>query len=146
MSTKDYVFAIYIGARPEQVWEALTHPDFTAQWWGGRRLQSDWQVGSPVQSIRPDGGIDFKGKILQAEFGKVLSYTFESMNPNIPPTTVTYQMQDMRETVKFTMTQAGHDPDSQVFIMVREGWIAILSSMKSLLETGKPLVYSFWKG
>jgi uncharacterized protein YndB with AHSA1/START domain len=43
---------------------------------GGRRIQSDWNVGSPVRHVREDGGIDWEGEVLQAQPPRLLSYTF----------------------------------------------------------------------
>ncbi len=39
-----YVYVTYIESSPERVWEALTDPDLTAQYWGHSNV-SDWQAG-----------------------------------------------------------------------------------------------------
>ena len=44
------------------------------------------------------------------------------------------------------LTHTGVSPGNPSYKMTIEGWTAILSSLKTLLETGKPLVYTFWKG
>jgi hypothetical protein len=41
------------------------------------------------------------------------------------------------------VTHEGFADDSVVFDGISKGWPAILSSLKSLLETGKPLVIPF---
>ena len=50
---------------------------------------------------------------------------------------MTYDIEPEGETVKLTVT---HESDGEVFIeKVSGGWPKILSSLKSLLETGEPL-------
>jgi hypothetical protein len=43
--------------------------------------------------------------------------------------------------MKLTLTHDEFAPGSTVFEDINEGWPVILSSLKSLLETGEPLVY-----
>jgi len=45
----------------------------------------------------------------------------------------------MGPSVKLTVTHDDFDPGSKVLAAVRNGWPMILSSLKSLLETGNPL-------
>lgn len=147
MSTSEFVYRAYIGTTPDKLWQALTSSEFTQQYWGGRRIESDWQTGSPVRILKPDGTADVEGTVLQADKPRLLSYTWVSKNmPALGPTQVTFELQDMGETVRFTLTHTGVDADNAATKMVLEGWTAILSSLKSMLETGKPLVYSFWRG
>jgi uncharacterized protein YndB with AHSA1/START domain len=61
------------------VWQALTDGEFTRRYWGGRRIESDWQVGSPVKHVREDGGVDWQGEVLQSERPRLLSYTFHML-------------------------------------------------------------------
>src|SRR5262249_13620643 len=49
-----YVYVTYIESSPERVWEALTDPDLTAQYWGHSNV-SDWQAGSLWGHRRGDG-------------------------------------------------------------------------------------------
>jgi uncharacterized protein YndB with AHSA1/START domain len=50
-----FVYVSYIATTPEELWQALTDGEFTRRYWGGRRIQSDWNVGSPVKHLREDG-------------------------------------------------------------------------------------------
>ncbi len=67
MNKPEFVYITYIEATPEAVWQALTSPEFTARYWAGRRIESDWQVGSPVRHLRPDGGDFGEGEVLAAD-------------------------------------------------------------------------------
>src|SRR6478672_10883715 len=47
MGQTEFVYVTYINTTPEALWQALTDPVFTLQYWG-IGLQSDWKVGSPI--------------------------------------------------------------------------------------------------
>ena len=42
-----FVYVIYIASTPEKVWQALTDPSMTEQYWFGVRVAADWKVGDP---------------------------------------------------------------------------------------------------
>lgn len=63
MSNRTFVYETYIDTTAEKLWEALTNPQFTEQYWGGRRIRSDWEKESTVKHIRPDGGFDWQGEV-----------------------------------------------------------------------------------
>ena len=46
MSKPEFVYVIYIHAAPEKIWQALMDPEMTKEFWGRRRNQSDWKIGS----------------------------------------------------------------------------------------------------
>ena len=52
---------------------------------------------------------------------------------------VTFDLEPHGATVKLTVVHDGFDPGSTVRDMVQEGWPALLSSLKTLLETGNTL-------
>ena len=57
------------------------------------------------------------------------------------PTLVTYEIERAGDAVKLTLIQAHDRPiDDDILSGGRQGWPAILSSLKSLLETGQALV------
>jgi hypothetical protein len=66
----DYVYVTYIEASPEQVWNALTDADLTAQYWGHSNV-SDWQTGSGWEHRRVDG----------SEIADVIGTVLESVSP-----------------------------------------------------------------
>lgn len=76
MEKPSYVYVTYIATTPERLWEALTDGRFTRQYWGGRRITSDWKIGAPVSHVREDGCIDWVGQVLRYEPPRLLSYTF----------------------------------------------------------------------
>lgn len=147
MSQETFVYVTHINTTPEKLWDAFTKPEFTQQYWGGNRIQSDWTTGASVKFLRPDGGIDLKGEILAAEPPRLLSYTFQCQTPdhaNEPPSKVKFEINISYGVTKLTVTHEGLEPGSRNFLEVSTGWQAILSSLKTLLETGAPLPFT-WK-
>ena len=72
---------ITINAEPAVVWDALTNPEKTKQYFFNCRVISDWKAGSPITFkgrmflIIP---IEMKGEIIQATPGKLLKYTLKN--------------------------------------------------------------------
>ena len=122
------------------MWQALTDGEITSRYWGGRRIVSDWQVGSPVKHSREDGGIHWQGEVLQWVPPPLLSYAFHMLisgqHRQERSTRVTFELQPMKSFVKLTLT---HDDFDAMFEMTRHGWPASMSSLKRILETGRPL-------
>jgi uncharacterized protein YndB with AHSA1/START domain len=76
MDKPRFVYVTYVATTVEKLWQALTDGEFTRRYWGGRRIASDWQVGSPVKHVREDGGVDWQGEVLQSERPRLLSIPF----------------------------------------------------------------------
>ena len=71
-----FVYVVYIASTVEKVWQALTDPKMTEQYWFGYRLSSDWKVGSSY-SVDKDGVPPFdKGIVLEFDPPRRLSYTW----------------------------------------------------------------------
>lgn len=147
MENQKFIYVTHINTTPEKLWEALTNPEFTQQYWGGRRIQSDWTTGASVKLIKSDGGVDLKGEVLQAEPPRVLSYTFQARDKDGSPiesaSRVTFEIIEAFGVTKLTVTHDGFEADSKLFLQISNGWQAILSSLKTLLETGKALPFTY---
>ena len=145
MDRPKFVYVSYISTTPEKLWNALTDGEFTQQYWGGRRIQSDWQVGSSVRHVRQDGGIDWQGEVLKSERPRLLSYTFHmqitDQHRGERPSRVTFELEPMGSVVKLTLTHDNFESEKATFETTRHGWPAIMSSLKSLLETASPLPF-----
>ena len=145
MDKPDFVYVVFIQSTPAAVWQALTTPEFTARYWGGRRIESDWQVGSPVRHLRPDGGSYGEGEVLAADPSRLLSYTFHLRSGEgrvaDSPARVTFEIEAAGAAVKLTLKHQ-HAADSVRREIMDNAWPAILSSLKTLLETGEPLAFT----
>src|SRR5260221_13192501 len=142
MSKPEFVYTTYIETTPEKLWEALTNSEFSKRYWFGTEVRSDWNVGSPFALVT-DGKTSDTGEILEADRPRRLSYTFkhelfEEMR-NEPATKVVFTIEPFGEIVKLTVTHEGFAEASKLLGAVSQGWPAILSGLKSLLETGHVL-------
>ncbi len=164
-SETSFTYTTYVEATPEQVWEGLTDRAFTRQFWrhstmGGKTFPSDWRKGSTWELVHEDVGLvvsDPEQVILEADPPRRLSYTWHTFTPEWaaragldeetaaawraePRSKVGYELEERGLGVtRLTVTHDGFGPGSQVLPAISEGWPAVLSSLKTLLETGSAL-------
>lgn len=144
MTDPEFVYTIYLVSTAEQVWRALTEPEFTRQWWGVA-VESDWQVGSVVTHRFEDATEPFfgGGEVLECDPPRRLTYTAgfvptaKDPTPDTRLTTATFELEQTGEIVKLTVTSV--DPREQMRVHVNEGWVLVVANLKSFLETGKPM-------
>lgn len=139
-----FEYVIYIRATPGQVWQAFTEPSFTRQYWVETRHDCGWTVGSPWRLMIPDGRVGDAGEVLEIEPLKrvVLSWRNE-FQPHLRDegfSKLTIMFEDSGEMVKLSLVHEMDRDNSQLIAGVSSGWPMILSSLKSLLETGESLV------
>jgi len=153
-----FVYTTYIKTTPDRLWTALTDPTFTRRYWGVA-LVSDWNVGSAVTWQLPkDVTIaDERQVVLASDPPRRLSYTWHTLSPAFfeaypderetmakaaeePRSKVTFDIEPMGQLVKLTVTHDDFEPGSVILSGVSQGWPAILSGLKTLLETGEPLM------
>ncbi|MGA9090717.1 MAG: SRPBCC family protein [Bradyrhizobium sp.] len=138
------VYTIYIAATPEQVWQALTSAEFSRKYFFGNAVEVDLRVGGAYIVRTPDGAQHISGEVIECDPPKKLTITFNVNWPalieKLGPTLVTYEIEPAGDAVRLTMTEAHDRPlDDDILSGGRQGWPAILSSLKSLLETGDAL-------
>jgi uncharacterized protein YndB with AHSA1/START domain len=139
------VYAIYIAATPEKVWEALTSAEFSRRYFFGNAVEVDLRVGGAYIVRTPDGALHISGEVIECDPPNKLTITFNVNWPELieklGPTLVTYEIEPAGDAVKLTLIQSHDRPLSDDILSGgRAGWPAILSSLKSVLETGTPLV------
>ena len=142
MSKPEFVYVTYIETTPEKLWEALTSSDFSRRYWFGTELQSDWKIGSPFALVT-NGVTSDVGEVLEFDSPRRLSYTFNHILRddlrNAEPTKVVFTLEPHGPLVKLTLTHEGFAGADKLRSAISTGWPAILSSLKSLLETGTAL-------
>ena len=156
MIDTQFVYTTYIRTTPEQLWDALTNPEFTRRYWGAELL-SDWQEGSAVAWRQRGVTIeDPEQVVVESDPPRRLVYTFHTFTPEFVEavgfdgdvaervmaerrSTVTFEIEPLGEQVKLTVRHDGFEPGSTVLELISGGWPAVLSSLKTLLETGAPL-------
>jgi len=142
VSKASFVYVTYISTTPEKVWDALRDPEMTKLYWGRARNVSDWQVGSTWThgNYDDDKDVDVVGKVLESEPPRLLVVSWASAKDrDEKPSRVTYLIEKAFGAVRLTVTHDEIEPGSKVLQGVSTGWPAILSSLKTLLESGQPL-------
>ena len=142
MSKPEFVYVTYIETSPEKLWQALTSSEFSKRYWFDTELQSDFKVGSPFALVM-DGTTTDVGEILEADPPRRLSYTFHHVLDETarkePPTKVIFDLEKHGSFVKLTLTHENFVAGSKLLDGISRGWPAILSSLKSMLESGTAL-------
>jgi len=141
----DLVYITFIRATPQKVWDALTKSEFTKLFFFGRTIESDWKQGSRWRLVMEDGRTDVEGEVLESDPPRILKVSWRvdwlEETRALEPAVVTYEIETIGDAVKLTLTQHNPGPVPRKFVDAgKQGWAAILSSLKSLLETGQPLV------
>ncbi|MCA1458637.1 SRPBCC family protein [Bradyrhizobium sp. BRP22] len=151
MSKPEFVYVIYIQAPCEKVWDALLDPEMTKDYWGRKRNRSDWSKGATWQHEDYDdpSEVAIAGTVIESErpHRLVLSWA-RPANAGDPDkvSRVTFMIEEQFGSTKLTVVHS--ELDDEMLRGVSAGWPAILSSMKTLLETGAsmPMTRQRWKG
>lgn len=138
------VYVTYIAATPEKVWQALTDPAFSRQYFFGFAIDVERKTGGGFFLRYPDGRVHVRGEVLDWSPSRRFACTWrvEGMEAfdELPECIVTYEIEQAGEAVRLTMTEShSWDVPDAILAGGRSGWPVILSSLKSVLETGKPL-------
>ena len=141
-----FVYVTYIESTPERVWDALTDADLTAEYWGHSNV-SDWQVGSVWEHQRTDGTgtADVVGTVVEsiAPTRLVTTWAAPGEDPPDGPSRVTFEIEPYGEIVRLTATHENLADETEREASAA-GWAAVLSNLKSLIETGSPLPHQPW--
>jgi uncharacterized protein YndB with AHSA1/START domain len=144
MDKPQFVYVTYISTTPEKLWNALIDGEMTKQYWGNRLNASDWKVGS--RWVHRDAGdaklVDIVGKVLESNPPRrlVLSWAFPKDEARgVAHSRVTFDLDPIGDAVRLTITHEDFEPGTNMLKSISYGWPVVLSSLKTLLETGKPL-------
>ncbi|WP_254405672.1 SRPBCC family protein [Streptomyces sp. AC627_RSS907] len=156
MDSNAFVCTTYIKATPEQLWQGLTDPAFTRRYWGVEFV-TDWTAGSAMVWRERDTETADPGQVVrEADPYRRLSYTWHTFTPGWAKANgiddgtlaelaaeqrskVTFEIEDLGGTVKLTVVHDGFEPGSTARKMIQHGWPALVSGLKTLLETGDTL-------
>lgn len=143
MSGSRFLYVIYIRATAEQVWEALTRPEFTRRYWVETWPDSTWERGGAWKLMLPDGRVGDSGEIVEIDRPRKLVVTWRNeFMPDVRAegySRCTFELEATGDTTKLTVIHESDVTNSKLIDGVSGGWPAILSSLKSLLETGDSL-------
>jgi uncharacterized protein YndB with AHSA1/START domain/DNA-binding transcriptional ArsR family regulator len=155
-SMAEYVYVTFIRTTPERLWQALTDPAFTAQYWG-ITFESDWTPGSTMAWTMNDRRTEHpEQQVLESDPPRRLAYTWHTFTPEWaegyglgedvrtalaaePRSHVVYDLEPQGDAVKLTITHRDLVDGGTLIGMIADGWPSVAASLKSLLETGDPL-------
>jgi uncharacterized protein YndB with AHSA1/START domain len=143
MKKSQFVYVIYIRTTPEKLWKALTDPRFIRRYFYGATQESDWKPGASWRLKTPDGRVADAGEVLEIEPRKklVLKWRHE-LRPELRAegySRMTCEIEKSGSSLKLMITHEMDKSNSKFIEGISEGWPPILSSLKSLLETGESL-------
>ena len=137
------IYQVFIKASPEQIWEAITKPDLTADYFYGAHIEA---TAERYISHGPDGAVWADGAVFEYDPPRRLTHEWRSLyDPELAaeePSRVTWEIEPQEGGhCKLTLTHDRLQGAPKTAQSVSgEGWMFVLSGLKTLLETGKPLV------
>src|SRR5215469_1267403 len=143
MAKSKFIYVIYIRTTPDKCWKALTTPEFNRQFFYGTTQESKWKKGAAWRLVKPDGDACDSGEVLEIEPPRRLVLKWR--NESVPEmrkegySRMTCTIEKHGTSVKLTIVHEMGKARSKLIESVSEGWPPILSSLKSLLETGESL-------
>lgn len=136
-----FVYVIYIAASAETVWNGLIDQEVTKEYWGHHN-RSDWKPGSRWEHVRTDGSgtVDIVGRVIEIDPPRRLVTSWaspETENDAEKVSRVVYELAPAGDDTKLTVTHSALEAGSGMLAGITAGWPAVLSNLKSLLETGR---------
>jgi uncharacterized protein YndB with AHSA1/START domain/DNA-binding transcriptional ArsR family regulator len=140
-----YVFTTYIRSTPQRIWQALTDSDFTVRYYYNSTVHSDWAVGSRYE-YRHDDAAQIEGEVLEADAPRRLVLSFHALWSEAvradAPSKMVFEIDnaEMPGVSKLTVIHEDLEGRDATRDEVVGGWPLIAAGLKTLLETGEPLV------
>jgi uncharacterized protein YndB with AHSA1/START domain len=144
-ATMTQVYTVFIKASPEQIWDAITKPEFTSKFFYGSLVDSTLEPGTPFRGWSPDREQQWTdGEVLESDKPRRLSYTwlalYDEETAKEEPSRVTWEIEAQDGGVsKLTVVHDQLESAPKTAASVAGGWPYIISGLKTLLETGEPL-------
>jgi uncharacterized protein YndB with AHSA1/START domain len=134
------VYSVFIRATPEQIWDAITKPEFTERYFHGVRIEV--RDGRRFSALRD---LEWDEEVLESDPPRRLVHQWISAyDPEMAaeePSRLTWEIEPQEDGT--TLVTVVHDqlegaPKTAEGVS-GTGWMYVLSGLKTLLETGKPL-------
>lgn len=143
MSKPVHVYSSFVRAPIEAVWDALTNPEMTKQYFFGTTVRCTWEVGSRMDYYYPDGRLASSGEILAIDPPNSFECLFlpewdEELKAQGPVREI-WKLAESNGMTQMTLEMYDIPVDSGIFRDLTSGTPYIVASLKSLLETGEAL-------
>jgi uncharacterized protein YndB with AHSA1/START domain len=139
------VFQLFIKATPEAIWDAIIKPEFTTRYFHGGRMETTGEAGTPMRMFGPDGAVWGDEIIQESEPPRRLVVGWRSLyNDEMaaePRSRIAWEIEPREGgvcLVTLIHDQLENSPKTALNVS-GEGWMGVLSGLKTLLETGQPM-------
>src|SRR4030081_1663735 len=142
----EQVYHIFIKATAVQIWDAITRPELTSLYFHGSRVETTGEAGTAIRYYAPDGSTLWGDeKVLESDPPRLLGVSWRSLfDPELAieqPSRVSWEIESQEGGLsKLTVTHDRLEGSPKTAQSVAGGWMFILSGLKTVLETGKPLL------
>jgi uncharacterized protein YndB with AHSA1/START domain len=138
-----FVYVTYIRTTPEKLWGALTDPEFMKQYWFGMIQECEWKPGALWTMKFSDGRVSDTGEVLEIDPPNrlVLKWRneFRAELKIEGYSRCVYELEQDGDVTRLTITHSIEHDRAKFIEAVSGGWPRVLSSLKSLVETGSSL-------
>lgn len=139
-------YHLFIRATPQQIWDAVTKPEYSAGYLFGALVETTGDIGSPFRYHSPDRSSLWGDEtVLDAAPPNHLVVGYRALYaPDLatePPSRVTWHITPDNDHISLlTVTHDHLDASPKTATRVAgPAWMRVLSGIKTLLETGQPL-------
>jgi uncharacterized protein YndB with AHSA1/START domain len=137
-------YDLYIAAPADKVWKSLIDGAITQQYFYGTRVTGDLKKGGMLRYVGDGNAEMMRAEILEIAPDKRLVTTCEALWDDAvkrdKPSRLTWELTAMGGATRLTLLHDELSGANATFEQSASGWPVILSSLKTVLETGKPLV------
>ena len=139
------VYSVFIRATPEQVWDAITKPEFTTRYFHGTKIDSTFEPGAPLPERRRRRRRDARrrrsARVRPAADAQAhVAGALRPRDRERAVSRVTWEIEPQEGGVtKLTVVHDQLEAAPKTAVSVAGGWSYVLSGLKTLLETGEPL-------
>jgi uncharacterized protein YndB with AHSA1/START domain len=139
------VYQVFIKATPEQIWDAMTKPEFTRRYFYGSEIESTFEPGGRYLQWAPERErVWVEGEVVESDPPRRLVHTWLSLwdddSAREQASRVTWEIEPGDDGVSLlTVVHDRLEDSPKTAAGVSGGWMRVLSGLKTLLETGEPL-------
>ena len=142
MDERQFLYVTYISTSPEKLWDALIDSEIATKYWQHMNV-SDWKPGSKWEHRGADKERTLRlvGKVIEVSAPRrlVLTWAFPADEGREEKhSRVTFEIEPIGDVVRLTVTHDRLEPGSEMLEGITEDWPKVLSSLKSLMEVGRP--------
>ena len=149
MTITAHVYQIYIAASPERVWTAITDSAWTRRYFHSVSFVEPLVQGRPYATVVADGSPAVDGMVeeltppapgVPGRLVQTWHVLYDAAMSAEPPSRVEWTVEEAGEGLTRVRVKHGDLAQSPLtWANVRDGWVWVLDSMKTVLETGSAL-------